>query len=56
MSLFEKTIATGLAHGTVTVIINKIPIEVTTFRVETGYADYRHPNEVIFTVFFRQMI
>ena len=49
MSLFEKTIATGLAHGTVTVIINKIPIEVTTFRVETGYADYRHPNEVIFT-------
>lgn len=49
MSLFEKTIATGVAHGTVTVIINKIPIEVTTFRVETGYADYRHPNEVIFT-------
>ena len=49
MSLFEKTIGTGIAHGTVTVMINKTPIEVTTFRVETGYTDYRHPNEVIFT-------
>ena len=49
MSLFEKTIATGLAHGTVTVIINKTPIEVTTFRVETGYSDYRHPTDVVFT-------
>ena len=49
MSLFEKTVATGLAHGTVTVIINKTPIEVTTFRVETGYSDYRHPNDVMFT-------
>ncbi len=49
MSLFEKTIATGLAHGTVTVIINKTPIEVTTFPVETGYSDYRHPTDVVFT-------
>lgn len=49
MSLFEKTIATGLAHGTVTVMINKIPIEITTFRVETSYSDYRHPNQVRFT-------
>lgn len=49
MSLFEKTIATGLAHGTVTVMIDRFPIEVTTFRVETGYSDYRHPNEVHFT-------
>ena len=49
MSLFEKTIATGLAHGTVTVVIDRFPIEVTTFRIETGYSDYRHPNEVHFT-------
>ena len=49
MSLFEKTIATGLAHGTVTVMMDQFPVEVTTFRVETGYSDYRHPNEIHFT-------
>ena len=49
MSLFDKTIATGLQHGTVTVMIGKIPVEVTTFRVESHYIDYRRPKEVRFT-------
>ncbi|MDE5977352.1 MAG: CCA tRNA nucleotidyltransferase [Turicibacter sp.] len=49
MSLFEKTIPTGLAHGTITVMIDKVPIEVTTFRVESSYTDYRHPTNVLFT-------
>lgn len=47
-SLFEKTIATGLKHGTITVMIDKEPIEVTTFRTECGYNDSRHPESVNF--------
>ena len=48
-SLFERTYATGIAHGTITVIIEKIPVEVTTFRIESDYQDFRHPNQVVFT-------
>ena len=48
-TLFEKTYATGLAHGTVTVMINDIPVEVTTYRVDGKYLDYRHPEQVVFT-------
>ncbi len=46
--LFKKTIATGLKHGTVTVIIDNTPIEVTTFRTEGIYNDSRHPENVNF--------
>lgn len=46
--IFEKTIPTGIKHGTVTVIIEKEPIEVTTFRTEKGYDDNRHPKKVSF--------
>lgn len=45
-AIFPRTIDTGLKHGTVTVIDNKIGYEVTTFREETGYRDMRHPDEV----------
>lgn len=48
ISLFEKTVPTGIKHGTVTVIIDKEPIEVTTFRTESGYNDNRHPENVTF--------
>ena len=47
-ALFEKTIATGLKHGTVTVMIDSEPIEVTTFRTESVYNDSRHPESVNF--------
>ncbi len=47
-SLFEKTVPTGKKHGTITVIIDKNPIEVTTYRSEFGYDDNRHPNEIRF--------
>lgn len=47
-ALFEKTIATGLKHGTVTVMIDSEPIEVTTFRTESVYNDSRHPENVNF--------
>ena len=48
IELFEKTIPTGLKHGTVTVIINKTPYEVTTYRVDGEYKDNRRPDDVIF--------
>ncbi|WP_281886998.1 CCA tRNA nucleotidyltransferase [Paenibacillus sp. YYML68] len=45
-SLFSRTIPTGLQHGTVTVVIEREPFEVTTFRKEAGYEDFRRPSEV----------
>ncbi len=43
-----KVINTGIKHGTVTVIIDSEPIEITTFRTENSYSDGRHPDEVSF--------
>ncbi len=43
------TIPTGLKHGTLTVLSNNHPVEVTTYRLDTGYEDHRHPNSVEFT-------
>lgn len=40
---------TGISHGTITVVVDSCPIEVTTFRVESTYSDARHPDEVHFT-------
>lgn len=49
--VFEKhaVIPTGLAHGTVTVLIENIPVEITTFRTESAYSDNRHPDFVSFS-------
>ncbi len=44
-----KLIETGLKHGTLTVLIDRMPIEVTTYRVDGQYSDNRHPDEVRFT-------
>lgn len=44
-----KTIETGLKHGTVTVIIDGMPLEITSYRIEHGYSDNRHPDSVDFT-------
>jgi tRNA nucleotidyltransferase (CCA-adding enzyme) len=46
--LFARVVPTGLRHGTVTVLTAAGPCEVTTFRVEQGYADARHPDGVEF--------
>ena len=48
VNIFEKTIPTGIKHGTVTVLINKNPIEITTFRTEGAYTDCRRPDKVQF--------
>ncbi|MBQ7124033.1 MAG: HD domain-containing protein [Oscillospiraceae bacterium] len=44
----EHVIETGIKHGTLTVLINKNPIEITTFRVDKEYLDNRHPSKVEF--------
>ena len=44
-----KVIPTGIKHGTVTVLYKKHSIEVTTFRLETGYSDGRRPDKVQFS-------
>lgn len=48
-ALFEKTIPTGIQHGTVTVMLEGEGFEVTTYRVDSGYSDGRHPDSVEFT-------
>ena len=42
-------IETGLQHGTVTVVIEHMPIEITTYRIDGVYADHRRPDTVTFT-------
>lgn len=42
-------IETGVKHGTVTVMSDGMPIEVTTYRVDGTYSDGRHPDSVTFS-------
>lgn len=44
-----KVIPTGLKHGTVTIMKNDKPYEITTYRVDGEYDDARHPKDVTFT-------
>ena len=44
-----RCIETGLKHGTLTVLSDGEPYEVTTYRVDGEYVDHRHPQEVTFT-------
>lgn len=45
----KEIIPTGLQHGTVTILINKEPFEVTTYRIDGDYSDNRRPDNVTFT-------
>lgn len=45
----ERIIETGIKHGTVTVIIDDMPIEITTYRIDGDYTDHRHPQTVSFS-------
>lgn len=47
--IFKRTVDTGIAHGTVTVLMDGEGFEVTTYRVDGEYEDSRHPKEVTFT-------
>ncbi|MCL2089570.1 MAG: HD domain-containing protein [Oscillospiraceae bacterium] len=44
----ERVIETGLRHGTVTVITDGIPVEITTFRKDGDYTDHRRPSSIEF--------
>lgn len=47
--IFRKTIPTGIAHGTVTVLYGGQTFEVTTYRSDGTYSDGRHPDTVCFS-------
>lgn len=51
LNLFKdfKVIETGLQHGTVTVVIDSMSIEITTYRIDGEYSDNRRPDKVEFT-------
>lgn len=53
-AIFNRTIDTGIQHGTVTVMLDKEGFEVTTYRIDGEYEDSRHPKEVIFTPDLRE--
>ena len=44
-----RVIETGMKHGTVTVLIDGMPLEITTYRIDGEYTDRRRPDEVKFT-------
>lgn len=44
-----KVILTGIKHGTVTVLYNDTPYEITTYRIDGEYSDHRRPDKVEFT-------
>ena len=48
IAIFDKTIPTGIKHGTITVMINQKAYEVTTYRIDGEYLDGRHPEAVQF--------
>ena len=50
----EKVIPTGIKHGTVTVVSQRNPIEITTFRIDGKYTDSRHPSKVTFSTNIHQ--
>lgn len=44
----EHLVETGLKHGTVTLVLDHIPYEITTYRTEGEYKDFRRPETVTF--------
>jgi tRNA nucleotidyltransferase (CCA-adding enzyme) len=50
LKIFPRCHPTGLKHGTVTVVEEDLPIEVTTFRGDGAYTDGRRPDDVRFGV------
>ena len=44
----ETVLETGIRHGTVTVLLEGMPLEITTYRVDGAYSDARHPDGVTF--------
>ncbi len=51
LSLFpdKPCLTVGIKHGTVTVLWDQIPVEITTYRCESAYIGHRAPSSVTFT-------
>ncbi|EGW40612.1 HDIG domain-containing metalloprotein [Desulfosporosinus sp. OT] len=51
LAMFEDyhTIPTGLKHGTITVVLDHEPFELTTYRVDGVYSDNRRPDTIAYT-------
>ena len=45
----KRTIETGIQHGTLTVLVDGEPLEITTYRRDGDYVDNRHPVSVTFS-------
>lgn len=50
----DRVIPTGLKHGTLTVLLDGQSFEVTSYRAESGYSDFRHPDRVDFVSDIRE--
>ena len=51
---FDRHFDTGIKHGTITVLMDKKPVEVTTYRIDGEYKDNRRPETVAFTTDIRE--
>ncbi len=49
MKIFRKTIPTGIKHGTVSILMDSLQFEITTYRSDGTYIDGRHPDSVSFS-------
>ena len=47
--VFRRTVDTGIKHGTVTILVGDEAYEVTTYRLDGEYLNFRHPEQVIYT-------
>jgi tRNA nucleotidyltransferase (CCA-adding enzyme) len=45
----QHTILTGIKHGTITVVLDGHPLEITTYRIDGDYSDQRRPDRVTFS-------
>ena len=48
MRIFPRSYPTGITHGTVTVISHGQALEITTYRTDGEYSDFRRPDKVSF--------
>ncbi|WP_153732237.1 CCA tRNA nucleotidyltransferase [Sporosarcina obsidiansis] len=53
-SVFHHTVDIGIAHGTVLVLMQNEPIEVTTYRTESTYSDHRRPDQVYYVTSLKE--
>ena len=48
-AIFRKTVDTGIEHGTITVVMNQVNYELTTYRIDGVYLDNRRPSNIMFS-------